>query len=288
MLGAPGRHAAPAADEVDAVTGDARWSRRWTGWADWPLSVPTLALAALAVVVDVATAWAGVDLGSLGRVALSPALPLMVLVVARIGPARLGLGGADRQAWRELAAGLGFVLAVAALFYAVDLGRPAEAAGLVVAALGEELVFRLGTMIVLGAVAARLLGRPWRAPKEWGSAPGFVALGGSAVVFSLLPGHVSQMNGAVSTVSFASLGLVLGYTVLRTGALWPAAAVHALINVTTIATWQGAASPTLRLVVATSALLALVAGADLAARRLGLRPRVPTVIDLRHADTGAT
>jgi hypothetical protein len=70
--------------------------------------------------------------------------------------------------------------------------------------------------------------------------------------------------------------------VLRTGALWPAVLVHALLNFTTIATWQGVGSARFRSAVAATALLALVGAADLAGRRLGLRVRVPTVIHL-HA-----
>jgi hypothetical protein len=86
----------------------------------------------------------------------------------------------------------------------------------------------------------------------------------------------------MTSVSFASLGLVLGYTVLRTGAVWPAVMVHALLNLTTITAWDHQGLAGLRLGIAGAALVALVAAADLAGRRLGLRVRVPTVIDL-HA-----
>jgi hypothetical protein len=269
-----------AADDVAAATRDAHWTLRWRGWADWPLSPLTVAVAALAVTLDVVTAWAGVSLGSLGGIPVSPALPLAALVVAWIGVDRLGLGRRATRAWRELAIGLGAVVALATAAYAVQMGRPAQAVGLVLDALGEELVFRLAAVIVLGAGCAWLLGRPWRNPRDWGTVPGLVALGGAAVVFSALPGHVEQMTGPATTLPFAALALVLGYTVLRTGAVWPAVLVHALLNFTTIAAWHGAGPSGFRLAVAASALLALVGAADLTGRRLGLRVRVPTLIDL--------
>ncbi len=281
MLGEPSVavHAPRAAEGQERR--DGRTELRWQGWADWPLSGPLLLLAGAAVVLDVATAWTGTSLGSLGRIAISPGLPPALLVLAGIGAGRLGASRRSLAAWREVAIGLGAVLALATLGYALTLGRPSEAGGLLVAALGEELVFRLCAVVVLGALAARLLRRDWRSPRTWGGAPGYAALLGAAIVFSALPGHVAQMHGPSASLSFASLALVLGYVVLRTGALWPAVIVHALLDVTTLAAWQGAGSPGVRLALAATALVALVAGADVAGRRLGVRVRVPQVIDLR-------
>jgi membrane protease YdiL (CAAX protease family) len=269
-------------DEVAAATRNARWAVHWRGWADWPLSPLTLAVAAVAVALDVTTAWTGISLGSLGGIQVSPALPLAALVVVWIGADRLGWSRRAGVAWRELAVGLGAVVALATVAYALQMDRPAQAVGLVLDALGEELVFRLAAVIVLGACCAWLLGRPWRNPRDWGSIPGFVALGAAAFIFSALPGHVAQMTSPATTLPFVSFGLVLGYTVLRTGAVWPAVLVHALVNFTTIAAWQGAGPSGLRLAVTAAVLLALVGAADLAGRRLGLRVRVPTLIDL-HA-----
>jgi hypothetical protein len=260
---------------------------RWQGWADWPLSGPLLLLAGVAVVLDVITAWTGTSLGALGRIAISPGLPPALLVLAGIGARLLGATRRNLAAWREVALGLGGVMVLATLSYALTLGRPSEAVGLLVAALGEELVFRVCAVVVLGALAARLLGRDWRNPRTWGGGPGYAALLGAAVVFSALPGHVAQMRGPSASLSFASLALVLGYVVLRTGALWPAVMVHALLDLVTLAGWQGAGPASLRLVVAATALLALVAGADVAGRRLGVRVRVPQVIDLRAARRAA-
>jgi hypothetical protein len=266
--------------DAEAATDGARWVTRWRGWADWPLSLPLLALAAFAVALDVTTAWTGTALGSLGRIATSPALPLALLLAAWVGAGRVGLSRERVRAWREYALAVGVVLALATVGYAVAFGRPAEAIGLVVAALGEELVYRFAAVIVFGALAARLLGRPWRNPRDWGTAPGLLGLAAAAVLFSALPGHVVQVTGPSTSVAFASLALVLGYTVLRTGTVWPAVMAHALLNLTAIATWQTAGPQGLRVALAATVLVSLVAAADVAGRRLGLRRRVPTVIDL--------
>jgi len=266
--------------DAEAATDGARWVTRWRGWADWPLSLPLLALAAFAVALDVTTAWTGTALGSLGRIATSPALPLALLLAAWVGAGRVGLSRERVRAWREYALAVGVVLALATVGYAVAFARPAEAIGLVVAALGEELVYRFAAVIVFGALAARLLGRPWRNPRDWGTAPGLLGLAAAAVLFSALPGHVVQVTGPSTSVAFASLALVLGYTVLRTGTVWPAVMAHALLNLTAIATWQTAGPQGLRVALAATVLVSLVAAADVAGRRLGLRRRVPTVIDL--------
>jgi hypothetical protein len=287
-LGARGRlEPASAASEAPTATEDARWALRWQGWADWPLTLPTLLLAAVAVVLDVTSAWAHLTLGSMGRIEVSPALPLAVVLVAHLGAARRNAGLRPTRAWREYAATVGTVLVLATLGYAVLLARPAEAVGLVVAAIGEELVFRLAAVLVLGALCARLVGRDWRSPRRWGSAPGFVGLGAAAVLFSVLPGHVAQMTTATRSLSFASLALLLGYTVLRTGVVWPAILAHALVNVMTMAAWQGRGLADLRLATAPGALGALVIATEVAGRRLGQRTRVPTLIDLRARATTA-
>jgi membrane protease YdiL (CAAX protease family) len=99
-------------------------------------------------------------------------------------------------------------------------------------------------------------------------------------VFSALPGHVVQMRAAASVVSFASLAVVLGWVVLRTGAIWPAIVAHAVLNLTTITVFTIDAPSGLRLGLAAGTLVALVVGADVAGRRSGrLRP-VPSLIDL--------
>lgn len=271
---------APSA--VEKATQRGRWVCRWVGWADWPLTRGIVAWAAAVLVLDVAAVWAGVSLTTAGRVALSPALLPGVVLGGWLAVRRSHPRGAG-AAWREYAVGVGAVLVFMTVGYAATTGGPREAVALVLAALAEELVFRVAALIVLGALCARALGREWRDPRQWGLAPGLCALVGGAALFSLLPGHVEQISGPMAAVSFASLSLVLGYTVLRTGAVWPAVLAHGLLNVTTIAVWSGVAPGSLRLALAATTLVALVGAADLAGRRLGLRRMVPTVIDLPAA-----
>jgi len=261
-----------------ASHGRAKWV--WERWTRWPFTGAVMTVAALAVIVDVGTAWAGVSFGLLGRVPVSPALPLGLLLAAMIGLNRLGLDRTNRRAWREFLVVGGGVLAYVVVSYSLHIGGPSEAAGLVLAALGEELVYRLAVIIVVGALSARLLGRNWRNASEWGNAPGLIALLVGSLVFSALPGHIAQMSDALHALPFASLGFVLGYAVLRTGALVPAAIVHALLNLVTLTVLAGDMTIVSRNALSTAALFALVIGTIVAGLRLGILRRAPEVVDL--------
>jgi membrane protease YdiL (CAAX protease family) len=248
---------------------------RWCRWTRWPLTSAILAIAAVTVVVDVATAWADVSLGSLGAVPVSPALPLGVGLALMLGLRRVGLDRVNLDAWREF-----LVIGGAAMLFGVYefSQRPdgfATASGLVVGALGEELVYRVAVLMLVGAGTARLLGRNWRNAEDWGVVPGVMALIAGGFVFMLLPGHVAQMSDALHALPFACLGVVLGYAVLRTGALLPATVVHALLNLTTIAALDGDVSIGVRGVLAAVALLSLVLATIVAGVRLGILRRVP-------------
>jgi hypothetical protein len=262
-----------------------RWSWRWRSWTRWPLSLPVVLLAFVTVVVDVGTAWLNISLGSLGRVPISPALPLGILLAVMVGLRRLGLDPANRRAWREFLAVSSAALVYAAWSYAVHIGGTAESFGLVIAALGEELVYRLAVLIVVGVVVAAMLRRPWRNAEDWGAIPGIAALLAGGFIFTLLPGHIAQMSGALTALPFASLGVVLGYAVLRTGALLPAAVVHAFLNIATIAVIVGDVSLGMRTTFAFVALVALVSGTTVAGMRLGILRRAPISLDLRKSAT---
>ena len=260
-----------------------RWSWRWRSWTRWPLSVPIVTLAFFTVVIDVATAWLDISMGTLGRVPVSPALPLGILLALMIGLRRLGLDPANRWAWREFLAVSSVALVYAAWSYAVHIGGTAEAVGLIIAALGEELVYRLAVLIVVGAFVAKLMGQPWRNSEDWGVFPGVAALLAGGLVFTLLPGHVAQMSSTLTALPFASLGVVLGYAVLRTGALLPAVVVHSFLNIATIAVLVGDVSIGMRTSFAGVALIALVSGTIVAGLRLGILRKAPASVDLRNA-----
>jgi membrane protease YdiL (CAAX protease family) len=246
---------------------------RWCRWTRWPLTLRILGVAALTVAVDVFGAWAGLDLGHLGRIPISPTLALEVVLVCMLGPRRIGLDRTNLIAWREFLLASGAALCFGVYQYSAHVGGLREALGLVLAALDEELVYRLAVMIIVGAVCARLTGHNWRNSEDWGVVAGVAAIIASGLVFSFLPGHVAQMSDTWHALPFVCLGMVLGYAVLRTGALLPAAAVHAIINLATIAAFTGDISVVLRTALAATALIALVLGTVVAGRRLGiLRP----------------
>ena len=138
-----------------------RWNWRWRSWTRWPLSLPIVLLALATVVVDVGTAWLDVSLGTLGRVPVTPALPLGILLALLVGLRRLGLDPANRWAWREFLVVSSVALVYAMWSYAVHIGGTAESIGLVLAALGEELVYRLAVLIVV-AFVAMVMRRPLR------------------------------------------------------------------------------------------------------------------------------
>ena len=245
----------------------------WRRWTRWPLTPTILVVAGVAVGVDAVTAWRNIDLGSLGGIPTSPALPLGVLLAVLVGVRRLGLDRANVVAWREFLVVSSVVLLLGVWHYTQRVGGAREAAGLVLDALDEELVYRLAVLILVGAATAVLLRRDWRNPEAWGLLPGVVAIGGSGLVFTLLPGHVAQMSSTLGAVPFASLGIVLGYVVLRTGALLPATAVHASLNLVTIAALTTGTGGTARMAFAATALVALVLATIVAGVRLGMLQR---------------
>src|SRR5262249_25298407 len=145
-----------------------------------------------------------------------------IALACLVGLRRLGLDRANIRAWREFLLVSGFALLFGVWQYSVHVHGGREALGLVVGALGEELVYRLAVLVLVGAGCAALLGRNWRNAEDWGVVPGIVALLFAGIVFTLLPGHVAQMSNTLHALPFACLGVVLGYAVLRTGALFPA------------------------------------------------------------------
>jgi hypothetical protein len=247
----------------------------WRRWTRWSLTPAILAVATIAITVDVVTAWRNVTIGSLGPIPTSPAVPMGIVLALMVGLRRLGLDRTNLLAWREFLLVGALVLLFAVWHYSVRIGDPKEAGGLILAALDEELIYRLAVLIVVGAAIAALLGRRWRNPENWGIVPGVVALLGSGLVFALLPGHVAQMRSTSDALPFISLGMVLGYVVLRTGALIATVVVHASLNLVTIADLHTASESTWRAAFAATALVALALATIVAGVRLGMLQRFP-------------
>ncbi len=267
---------------VDDHASSTGWAWRWTGWASWPISAAVLWVCAAAVVVDVATSWWGEPEWYLGRVSMSPALPLCAVLIALIGPRHLGFSRRSLAAWREFLMLGGSILVVWCISYPQSVAELRDVEGIVVAVAGEELVYRLAAVILIGAACARIAGRNWRDTAHWGTVPAIAGLVGAGLVFSSLPGHVDQMSGAVNVLPFVSLAVLLGYSALRSGSLIPGFLVHLTIDLAALAFFAGAMPNSLRVLVDVGALVGLELGLMLAGRRLGMRRRVPRVIDLRE------
>ena len=260
-------HAGPMTKPMHAV-----WV--WRRWTRWRLTPSILVVAATVIALDVITAWRDVSITSLGRVAVSPALPIGIILAFMVGLRRLGLDRANLWAWREFLSATGAVLVFGIWSYGEHIGGFKEAIGLVVGALDEELVYRLAVLIVVGAGTAALLRRNWRNPEDWGLGPGVVAILASGIVFMLLPGHVAQMSSATRALPFAALGIILAYVVLRTGALIPAVVTHALLNLITIAALTGNVSDGRRAAFAAALLVTLILATIVAGVRLGMLKRI--------------
>ena len=108
----------------------ARVEWRWCRWTRLPLTPAILVVAGLTVALDVGTAWADIGFGHLGRVSVSPAILLGVLLVVMVGVRRLGLDRANLLAWREFLFVSGMALLFGMLQYAADIGGTHEAFGL--------------------------------------------------------------------------------------------------------------------------------------------------------------
>jgi hypothetical protein len=266
---------------VDDAVRSTGWAWRWTGWASWPISPAVLWVCALAVAVDVVTSWLGRPEWYLGRVLMSPALLLCAALVVLIGPRHLGFSRRSLAAWREFLMLGGSVVLVWCISYPQSVAEFRDVEGIVVAVAGEELVYRLAAVILIGAACARFVGRNWRDTAQWGTGPAIAGLVGAGFVFSSLPGHVDQMDGAVNVLPFVSLAVLLGYTALRSGSLLPGFLVHLTIDLAALAFFAGAMPNSLRVLVDVGALVGLELGLMLAGRRLGMRRRMPRVIDLR-------
>ncbi|HWJ64357.1 MAG TPA: CPBP family intramembrane glutamic endopeptidase [Acidimicrobiales bacterium] len=149
-------------------------------------------------------------------------LPAMALGLA-CGSRLLGRSGVRRAAivfWAI--AGL-LMTGITAMY--LHLGRLELVPALVLAALDEELVYRLAIPAVIAAALRLGNVRP--------NAARIAGLVAAAIWFCLLPGHLEQVatpTGFVPYVAFASLSAFIVY---RSGSILPLAFAHAISNLLT-------------------------------------------------------
>jgi hypothetical protein len=257
------------------------WAWRWTAWPSWPVTPSVLVLAVIAVVTDMVSSWFTVPPWYLGDVLVSPGLVVGIALVLAVGAGRVGFSRDSWRAWREFLVLGAPIVTIWALAYPSSVIAFPDMEGAVLAIATEELVYRFAAVLLFGALFARLAGNDWRNLASWGDGPAIGAIVAAAVLFGLLPGHVEQMTGAANVASFLSVAVLLGYSAVRTGSLLPGFLVHLALDLAALAFFAGDLPGLLRVLVDAGALVGLVLGALLAGRRLGLRCRVPRVIDLR-------
>ena len=218
-----------------------------------------------------ATSWLGEPEWYLGRISISPALPLARAPgradrsrATSGAPARASAPGASSCCWAARSCSCG-----------ASRTRSRWPTGATSRASSSRWPARSSSTgsppsLLIGAVCARLAGRNWRDTAEWGTGPAIGGLVGAGLVFSALPGHVDQMTGAANVVPFLSLAVLLGYVALRSGSLLPGFLVHLTIDLAALAFFAGELPGGLRVLVDVGALARR--GARSHARRSPPRP----------------
>lgn len=220
---------------------------------------------ALTEVLYVAGLVPGVRIGTLDlSLGIIPALGLAVACGSRL------LGRSTRRGtaivfWGAAVVGLAGLLVVFTRQH-----RPGLWLSLVVAAFGEELIYRLAVPMVVAAVL-RMVGVRAR----WARPAGYVV---AALWFVSLPGHVSQMDGPAQALPFLAFAALAALVVYRSGSVLPMAAVHAVTNLSTVLLWADATSADQR-------SLGLVLGLGLLVLAYGERRRLTIGDDGELVDT---
>ncbi len=248
----------------------ARTRVQWSEWNDWRFPPVAVLLSVIVVATAAGAVWSGVILRPIDGPGFTPALPAAIILATFVGWNQLGLARADLRAWRETLIVIGGLLGVVGVVFVARVGSPAEVLAFGIGSLEEELVFRLAAPLALGGITAWALGRPVGELRAWGNGPCAVAVAASAVVFTCMPGHLAQAAGPLQLVPFLAIAMLLTYIVLRTGALLPGVAVHALLNLATVAYLAGAIPNLVWASVVIVGLGAYALGAERAGRRLGL------------------
>lgn len=184
-------------------------------------------LVALVELADVMGALPGIPVGGLTlSSSLVPSLALALVCGSRL------LG---RSTLRRAATGFWLVVAgvmpvLAFLYWRED--RLEVFPALVLAALNEELVYRLAVPAVIAA--ALRLGKVRPGPAR------IAGLVGAGLWFCLLPGHLEQVTTPAGIVPYAAFAGLSAFIVYRSGSILPMALGHAISNLLTVLMWREA------------------------------------------------
>lgn len=184
-------------------------------------------LTALVELADVMGALPGIEIG--GLTLSSSLIPSLALALA-CGSRLLGRSTIKRAAtgfWLVVAG----VLPVLAFLYWQE-GRIELVPALVLAALNEELVFRLAVPAVIAA--ALRLGHVRPGPAR------IAGLAFAGLWFCLLPGHTEQVTDPAGYAPYVAFATLSAFVVYRSGSILPMALGHATANLLTVLVWQEA------------------------------------------------
>lgn len=174
-------------------------------------------------------------------------LPAMALGLA-CGSRLLG-----RSAVRHAAVGFwiiaGAMLGVLSIL-CLRTGRLDLVPALILAALNEELVYRLAIPAVIAAALRLGNVRPNTAR--------IAGLATGAVWFCLLPGHLDQISSLAGFLPYLSFATLSAFIVYRSGSILPMAIGHAISNLLTFLVWGAAVTADARSLAMASVLCLLV------------------------------
>lgn len=198
-----------------------------------------------------------VEILGLANLITSPKIGALHLPMSVIPALGLGVACGDRLAGRSTSSRRAVVywtvVTVTLAALAVEFVRTDQFGlwvSLVLAAFGEEMVYRLAIPAVLAA-AFRWTGvRATRA-----RIAGFVIAG---IWFVALPGHREQMTDVAMVLPFIAFAILSAVLVYRSGSILPMAAAHAITNLVTVLAWSGQATNNARSMTLGSILVLLV------------------------------
>ena len=223
---------------IDHIGEDDRIDRRRT----------VLYIAAFTVVVEI-----------LGLLHLLPAprIGALLLPMSVIPAMALGVACGDRLVGRSTSARRAAIYWTVVLVILTGLAVEYVRTGqfdlwvsLVLAAFGEEMIYRLAIPAILAAAFR------WGGVRSsWARIAGFVAAG---VWFVALPGHEMQMTDISTVIPFVAFATLSAVLVYRSGSILPMAAAHAITNLVTVLAWSGDTTNDARSMTLGSILLLLV------------------------------
>jgi hypothetical protein len=218
---------------------------RWSSPSHVP-AVVTIVAASVAVVVEALYFLQDLPVSiRIGTVPVSPSIVPVVVMIAAAGTNLLGRARSTDSAkvfWSMV------LVVIAVISSMSDAVGPASSAGFVLAALSEELVYRVAGPLVVAFGLARF-GLPYRHALT----AGYVAAG---ISFIVLPGHLAQMDGAVDVVPFVAFTVLATLAVHRSGAVLEIGLLHSAVNIVNVGRISGSLGDEGSLLVAT--LLALL------------------------------